>query len=442
MIKAIKGMLPLPVKKALTLVKIRTYDHWQRKLLSKKMAVKHEKLLTAIKDKKKIKVVFLVIHGSVWKVDSVFKKMLADPLFEPLILICPYTTYGEERMWQDMNDSYSYFKSKGYPTKLSYDKENNSFITLKEIKTDIVFFTNPYGLTREEYYLDAFFNYLSLYVPYYYMATKHAGDEFSQFNNKFFLSAWKIYWPHDYSYGASKKFSANKGVNGLVVGYPASENIYINNLAVQENSIWKKTSSHAKKIIYAPHHSIEDNSKSLSTFLSLGPLMKEVAEKYSDNAQWAFKPHPILKSKLYLHPDWGKEKTDTYYEFWECRSFTQLDEGEYDDLFITSDAIIHDCSSFIVEYAFTDKPCLYLVNANNLNGLLNDFGKGVMQVYEKAKSIEEVEEFVSCVMNQTVKRDKNKWLHFDNYVETYYEDKLPSVRIIDDIKQSLGVING
>ena len=440
-IKTIKRMLPLPIKKIIFIVKARTFDYFQNKLLVKKIAVKQENLLSGIKGKKKIKVVFLVIHKSVWKVDAVFKKMLADPLFEPVVLICPCITYGEDRMWQDMNESYSYFKEKSYSTIFSYNKINNRWITLEEIKTDIVFFTNPYYLTRKEYYFDAYLNYLSCYVPYYYMATKHQGDEFSQFNNKFFLSAWKIYWPHDYTYNISQKLSANKAVNGLVTGYPASENIYKNNLLLKESSIWKKINLHVKKIIYAPHHTVEDNIQSLSTFLFLGPLIKEMVEKYSDKSQWTFKPHPILKTKLYNHPDWGKEKTDAYYGFWKCGRFTQLDEGEYDDLFITSDAIIHDCSSFIVEYAFTGKPCLYLVNKNNLKGLLNEFGQEVISIYEKAKSIEEVEMFVSSVINETVKFNGNKWAYFNSYVERYYKNKLPSERIIKDIKQSLGIIN-
>ena len=83
--------------------------------------------------------------------------------------------------------------------------------------------------------------------------------------------------------------------------------------------------------------------------------------------------------------------------------YSQLDEGEYDDLFIESDGIIHDCSSFMVEYAFTRKLCLYLINENNLTGLLKEFGEGVMQVYEQTRNIDEIKAFVYHVIKKRLK---------------------------------------
>lgn len=61
--------------------------------------------------------------------------------------------------------------------------------------------------------------------------------------------------------------------------------------------------------------------------------------------------------------------------------FTQLDEGEYESLFYYSDAIIHDSSSFLAEYVFTNKPALYLMNPEKINSLVNDFGKIFISYY-------------------------------------------------------------
>jgi len=94
-----------------------------------------------------------------------------------------------------------------------------------------------------------------------------------------------------------------------------------------------------------------------------------------------------------------------------------------------------------VEYLFTGKPCLYLVNENNLNGLLNEFGEGVMQVYEQAKTVAEIEDFIEALINGTIKVAKNKRAYFDLYVDKFYKEKLPSERIISDLKQSLGLLS-
>lgn len=50
------------------------YIHIRNKYIFYKMEKKHKKLLQQIKGKEKIKVVFLAIHKSVWKVDPVFQK--------------------------------------------------------------------------------------------------------------------------------------------------------------------------------------------------------------------------------------------------------------------------------------------------------------------------------------------------------------------------------
>lgn len=401
---------------------------------------KQRELLRQIKDKKKIKIVFLTIHKSIWKLDTVFQKMLADPFFEPIILVCPYTLYGEKRMWQDMKECCEYFEEKGYPLISSYNKAEQRWVALEEINPDIVFITNPYNLTRNDYYITAYENYLSCYVPYYFMATKHAGDEMVQYNNLVFLNAWKVYWPHEYCGELHQRLSSNKGVNGLTLGYPAVERLHVGKISVSSECVWKKQRGNLKKIIFAPHHTIENTTRSLSSFLFFSELLQTLAIRYQNEVQWSFKPHPILKTKLYLHPSWGKEKTDRYYEFWEEQEYTQLNEGEYDALFLNSDAIIHDCSSFIVEYAFTRKPCLYLVNQNDINDLLNEFGKGVMEVYEKAKTSQEIEDFIKKVITDTINIEVGKYTYFNKYIDKYYQGKLPSERIINDLKLSLGVL--
>ena len=438
MLKFIKQISPTFIKQLLSKIKSKLIVSNRKKLLVERMRQKHRLLVIDLESKDKVKVVFLVIHASVWKVDSVFRQMLQDPYFDPEILICPYVQDDEERMQEDMNQAYNFFKNKCYPVTKS-QKADGSWVMLDDIKPDIVFFTNPYKITITEYYENAYFNYLTCYIPYYFMATTHAGDEFEQYNNLIFLLAWKIYWPHEHCSILHKKLSVNGGKNGITYGYPATENLAFNRNVFPE-SRWRVQPTLVKKIIFAPHHTIEESKYSLSSFLKFGEFIKSLAKAYQGKIQWSFKPHPILKSKLYLHPYWGKQKTDAYYNFWKDESYTQLDEGDYDDLFLTSDAIIHDCSSFIVEYAFTGKPCLYLLNDNNLDDLLNEFGAGVMQVYEQAKTIDEIKIFADNVIREAIMLDKVKRRYFDNYVETYYKDKSPSERIINNLIQSIGAL--
>jgi hypothetical protein len=401
-----------------------------------RVQIRHKYLEKKIKRKTKIRVVFLVIHKSIWKVDTVYKKMESDCIFDPVILICPDNTLDKNQRIKMLYECFYYFSERGYKTEISYQKEKKTWIKLVDLNPDIIFFTNPYNLTSKEYYKSAYLNYLSIYVPYYFMATRHAGGDHDQYSDIFFSLMWKLYWPHLSAFEANKKFSFNRGKNSYVIGYPASESILTK--GVIKNNIWKGQAHNKKKIIYAPHHTIEDNNLSLSTFLSYGLLMKSLATKYSESVQWAFKPHPMLKQKLYKHPDWGTEKTNEYYAFWKNNSYTQIHEGGYDDLFLSSDSIIHDCSSFIVEYAFIRRPCLFLVKSNKFQNLLNSFGKEFIKIYDKAYNSNDIENFINSIIGNNIFFNEHKTSSYiDEYIYKHYETSTPSEIIIQQIKSSI-----
>ena len=120
-----------------------------------------------------------------------------------------------------------------------------------------------------------------------------------------------------------------------------------------------------------------------SNFLWLAEKMLSFTEKYKDKIQIAFKPHPNLKKQLISHPGWGKPKVDEYYDKWNSLDNGQLEEGDYFDLFLQSDAMIHDSVSFLSEYLYTMKPCCYVIkNENLIDSFLNDFGKAALELHD------------------------------------------------------------
>lgn len=428
----IKKLIPQSVKDILRPLKKKFYDDAKKRALFKKMQKKHKQLIVQIKGKEKIKVVFLAIHKSVWKVDPVFKKMLADSYFEPIILVCPYTAYGEERMWEDMKDTYAYFEEKGYPIISSYNKDR--WISLEEIKPDIVFFTNPHNLTRKEYYEDAYMNYLSCYVPYHHEVGSF-GDNDAQHNQLFHNVIWHIFSAHEDSYILAKSVASNKASNVNVTGFPAMENL----IEMKENKDFKdvwKTQDYRKRVIWSPHHLINEEVNQ-SNFLLYADFFKEVAEKYKTKLIWAFKPHPILKSKLYLHPEWGKKRTDKYYEFWQNSEFTQLELGEYEELFLSSDSMIHDCGSFLAEYIYVEKPVMYLLNHKHNGQFFNSFGKAALNSCRIGKTNEDIVCFLENLISKPITITEEQEFFFRKKVKPFFENFSPSDLIINILKDKL-----
>lgn len=429
MLQVFKRILPKPVKKVLIAVKQKTYDQWQKKRLFKRMQVKHAELLQQLKGKKKIKVVFLAIHKSVWKVDPVFQKMLKDPFFEPEILVCPYTPYGEERMLEDLKQTYSYFIDKGYPVRKSL-KEDGSWYKLDEIKPDIVFFTNPHDLTRKEYYEDAYFNYLSCYVPYHHEVVTNV----EQYNQGFHVAQWRIFASHEISFKIFEKCSPTKGANVTVTGFPAMEELLVKVRNKSYKNVWKNNDDRLK-IIWAPHHSVEMNQNvPYSNFLKHADLFKELADKNKKEITWSFKPHPILKAKLYEHADWGVEKTNNYYEYWNSNEYSQLDEGEYVDLFCSSDAMIHDSGSFLAEYLYVEKPVLYNLSLLNQGQHYSNFGISALRSCTVAQCKDEIISFIKVLKSESkIKKEHNDFIR--KYITPYFSSILPSDAILSEIKK-------
>lgn len=428
MLTLIKKHLPQPIKRALAPAYQRTIAQWQKRRLFLRMQKKHQALLAQIKGKERIRVVFLVIHKSVWKVDPVFQKMLADPFFDPIILVCPYTAYGDERMRQDMQECLAYFNAKGYPTYSAYNDTEKRWIKLDELTPDIVFFTNPHDLTLDEYYKNAHFNYLGCYVPYAHDVSRYE-NYVGQYNQIFHNSMWKIFAPHDEDLEIYRMYSQSKGRNVIVTGYPSCEEFF----EIKKKSSWKSQENNRIKVIWAPHHTIDDPVLPYSNFLKLANFFQMLSFDLRDKVQFAFKPHPILKSKLFIHPDWGVEKTIQYYEYWEKTANTQLEEGDYVNLFQWSDCMIHDSGSFLAEYHYVKKP-VFFIATENVESYLNPFGMAALSSCVIGSSEEEIR----CFLEKMIKNEARPNLKFFNSkLAPYFIDGQPSDLIVADIKKSI-----
>lgn len=389
--------------------------------------------LSAIKriDPTHIRCVFLGLFSSVWKYDSIYRLMLKDARFEPIILVCPIVNNGYENMIRRMDECYDSFVNKGYKAIKSYNIETGKYIDLKEdLNPDVIFYTNPYkGLIDERYYVESFGDMLTVYVPY---AMNNNSDFHFTYNLQFHNLIWRHYVETTLHLEYARLHSICKGDNSRFVGYPGVEGLIDNH--IPSDSDWKNNNKDYKRIIWAPHHTIEPvGNVSYSCFLKYHSFMLNLAEKYCDQVQFVFKPHPLLINKLYER--WGKEKTNEYYEKWRIMSNTSYQNGNYDDLFLTSDAMIHDSGSFIAEYLYVNKPVLRTMNDIDPKKMYNSFALKCLDQYYKAYTEQDIEQFVKDVINGVDPLKKQR----TEFVRDVLMPKggMPSENIINDIIGSI-----
>lgn len=387
--------------------------------------------LLKLKDKNVLRCVFFVSELADWKCETVFRLMVNHPRFEPLILICPVVHLGSEMMKQEMKRCYDYFSSKGFKSIFAYNMENETYLEVnKELNPDIIFYTTPYvGQSDPRYFILNNMDVLGIYIPY---GIANNRELTYTYNLLFHNLVWRYYVESEDHLCYLKEVSRCKGRNGVITGYPAIEDLIDKHYVPSCNS-WKVSNPTCKRIIWAPHHTIKpEGSVSYSCFLTYAEFMFEMANKYIDSVQLVFKPHPLLRQKLELL--WGKDNTDNYYQKWAELPNTSLAENDYVDLFLTSDAMIHDSGSFLTEYLYVNKPVMRTLNGIPLNEMYNSFALKCLDQYYFANNKQDIELFIQNVIND-IDPLKEQRTNFVN--EVLMPKGSPSLNIINDILDSV-----
>ena len=128
-------------------------------------------------------------------------------------------------------------------------------------------------------------------------------------------------------------------------------------------------------------------------------------------------------------------KTDAYYEKWATMPNTMISNSDYHDLFLTSDALIHDCGSFTIEYLYLNKPVMRLMNAFDPKSMFGDFGMACINQHTLAYSKEDVESFIEEIVAGKDSKKDERTRFINKTLITH--GKLPSEVILNDILTSI-----
>ena len=325
--------------------------------------------------KKPLNVLFLCPDKDVFCLEKLFHLMEKSVEFKPVVGVFPYehvdpkikfdaSKYEKIVQWLEQK------QMKHVPL---YDFEKKEYLSLKKVQPDIVFFNSTLGLKNTDRFLAEASNAITCFVPYGYFLSN--SQEFV-FDNDFNYKMTYLFWETAPFADLSERRARNKGENSFFAGYPKLDPFFDGH---SPENVWKEQSVAKKKIVWAPHHSIENDPDhyGYSCFNELADVMLELAEKYRDKVQFAFRPHPLLRSRLNADKRWGEQKTTEYYQKWEQRENTQFSDGDYVDLLLTSDAMIGDSISFMCEYSAIDKPYLYTVRDDTVSHKFNELGEAI-----------------------------------------------------------------
>lgn len=365
-------------------------------------ATRQKKAIKGIREARKnnqaLKVAFMMIDPPYWKNEPLFKALLADTRFMPALWIIDYPFARSEEIRQEM-------KAKS----IKYAQKNNfpyyADLSLKDLRKafgpNYLFVTFQYD-NHIPFRIDELKSELPCFIPYCYINM----DGPRAYNGNKMRYFHRFYLESDYIQEEARKYMKNKASNTKVTGLPMSEWLI---------SYKTDHKDRKKHIIWAPHWTIDCDLKGIFTtanFLRIADDMLALTQKYKDEVFFIFKPHPLLKRQLYSNVQWGKERANSYYRAWSEGANTSLEEGNYADLFARSDAMIHDCGSFILEYLLMDKPCMY-VQLPGSQPLFNQSTRQALECYQKGSTAEDIEHFIQDVLEgkDPLSETRHKFIH-------------------------------
>lgn len=372
-----------------------------------------EKKVSKLRKKGNAVVLFVCPDCHSFALSEVYRLMADAEILRPVIGVT-YFDHIDPSIGTDIEkyeETIHYFKSRGYETVGFGRGKEEIGKKILEINPDIIFFNSTMALKSIAELEKLVSDKIKVKVSYgYYLSNLQQ----AQFNERDLIEFDYLFWEAPMTVQMSRKYAINRGINSYYLGYPKLDAIMYPEHV--DDSCWKPCGG-VKKIIWAPHHSIEDdeNVYGLSCFLLIAESMLDLAKDRRFELQIAFKPHPLLKHRLYHCCEWGRERTDQYYEKWRNLDNGQLVLGDYDSLFVTSDAMIMDSISFMCEYAAVNKPCLFTIKDATVQHKFNELGtKAFNLMYQTSTDIKkDIERFVDDVVilkNDYKKEEREKFL--------------------------------
>lgn len=380
----------------------------------------------------KLKVVFLNSENAKWAYQTLYEAFDKNPKFDVQVLVTLKKSMLHNKIAsfdykEYLKNNYEFFKQKGMNVDYAFNIGTNEFLSLQKFGADIVFYEQPWQMPKAQSVLE-----ISRYaLPFYtsYGSTVSNGDD--EYTQDLYKDVYTYFVDNEFI----KIFLIAKGFDEKRLDVSGQFKLDAFLKPVDETKIvWDNTGKYKKRIIWAPHHSFAENSTlRYGTFHWNYKFMLEYIKNNPDY-EFILKPHPALKSEIITKHLMSEDEMNRYFD--ELKSLSNVkvyDKTDYFDMFRTSDLMITDCCSFLLEYLPTEKPVIHLIRENSVGQ--NLFGQKVTKGYYKTHNLEELKSNLDLLLvenNDYLKDVRLKTIKDDLYqpkngVSNYIVDYITNV---------------
>lgn len=299
---------------------------------------------------RKIKVVFICQYPQAWnKQRLIYEKMRCDDRFDAFIISVPDDI---NNVTNEVNEYYCEL----YGDCVINAVQKTGWYDLKLINPDYVFFQRPYDqYLPKEYRSDTLAKYTKVcYVNYgYELSTASMKICLSKkfFRNVYYFFAEnyliQTFNAERFKYAHKKKY--RKSVD---LGYPALEDF------MQGEEKYKSRDNYETVVLWTPRWT-EEKRLGGSNFMKYKDKVVNYFRK-KEECSLVFRPHPMTFAHMVSTGKMTQKDVENYLEQFDSNQNMKYDQTkDYTEVFWTSDILLTDFSSIVVEYFITGKPIVY-----------------------------------------------------------------------------------
>lgn len=366
--------------------------------------------LEKLKNKSIIRIGYIVSQNELWNLQSFYEEIIKDTRYYFEVIALPNSENTIESRKTSCDTNYQFFKRNNINVVNGYDSDNDRIRPLEDWHYDILFWDQPgtWSDIKKDIPLYAFIKkFLLCYVPYGY---KVADGKETHYGLEYHNLSWKIFAESEWHYEQFKKLGKVEGKNVVVTGFPKLD-AYLKDDRNYSN--WKRGENAKKRVIWAPHWTFRKPGWEYSTFDSNYREFLEYASEHME-IDWIVKPHQRLYFWAVESGLMTEKEMRDYFESWNALDNARVcDGGNYMDLFLTSDALITDCGSFLAEYLPSRKPVIHLYKDTCK---YNEIGEKISQTYYRCRTWKEIECTIEKVIMQEDDYLKDKRLSLLKFV--------------------------
>lgn len=349
------------------------------------------------KKERKIKIVFLIYRPAVWlSLKSIYDEMMKDERFEVIIVPIPikkilpdgtekYVSEGAEEFFADFNcqviNGYNYC--------------DDLWLDLHNLMPDYVFYAQPYNISLPKVYNSSTVSqYTNIcFIPYCFIINSEDVEK-SILNIDFLKDTYLFFsdFPH------RKLWLENKG---RCIGKLKRENIHycgftrLDNLGQykQGHGAWRLERKTHKRILWLPRWTTNEEN---CNFFRYKNNIIDYAIRNSDSVEIVFRPHPQMWKEFAYTGEMSEQEQTEYRRKIDMIENISIDEsGMYIETLYSSDVLIADCTTLLIEYMLTGKPIIY---CHYKRDTFNYIGEELYRGFYVADDWNEVRAYLDMIM--------------------------------------------